>query len=340
MIWLTWRQFRAQATAVFVLLVALAAALALTGPGVADDLATGLASCTGQSGGCDTFLRLFFDDYQSLFLSVTAILLVLPVFIGLFWGAPLISRELETGTHRLVWNQSITRTRWLAVKLVLTGVAAIAVTALGDLAVSWWSSTLDQAADEVFPRLGSLVFDARGVVPIGYAAFAFTLGVTVGMLVRRALPAMAVTLAVFVAVQIAMPLLVRPHLLAPTDTTVEISRATLDGFMFGDDGLVLEGKAPDVGGWLLSSDFVDRSGNVVEVIPISRTSGPCAPSTTPEETMATCFAELSRLGYRQHLTYHAPTRFWPFQWIETAIYTAVALCLAGFCFWWLRRRLS
>ena len=57
------------------------------------------------------------------------------------------------------------------------------------------------------------MFDARGIVPIGYAAFAFALGVTVGMLVRRTVPAMAITLAVFVAVQVAMPLLVRAHLM-------------------------------------------------------------------------------------------------------------------------------
>ena len=49
------------------------------------------------------------------------------------------------------------------------------------------------------------MFDARGIVPLGYAAFAFALGVTVGMLIRRTVPAMAITLAVFVAVQIAMP---------------------------------------------------------------------------------------------------------------------------------------
>jgi transposase len=119
--------------------------------------------------------------------------LVLPALIGLFWGAPLITRELEAGTHRLVWNQTITRTRWLAVKLGLTGLATITAAGLGSLAVTWWSSPIDKTATNDFPRMGPLLFDARGVVPIGYAAFAFALGVTVGMLVRRTLPAMAIT---------------------------------------------------------------------------------------------------------------------------------------------------
>lgn len=329
MIWLTWRQFRTAAAAVFGGLAALAAILAITGPSLANDYATGIAACTNQSGGCDNFIRQFFRDNQNTFLAVTALVLLLPPLIGLFWGAPLIARELETGTHRLVWNQTITRTRWLTVKLGLVGLAAMTAAALGSLAVTWWSSTIDQnATNDQFPRLSSLVFDARGIVPIGYAAFAFALGTTVGMLMRRTLTAMAITLAAFAAIQIAMPTLVRPHLLPPTRATVEISPAILDGL--GRDpnsGLIhLQAKAPDPGGWLLSSRTVDASGNAVDSIPMSMSSGPCAP-TSPQDFDSKCLPEINRLGYRQQLTYHAPTRFWPFQWIETGIYLALALGL-------------
>ena len=45
---------------------------------------------------------------------------------------------------------------------------------------------------------------------------------------------MALTLAIYVFVQIAVPLWVRPHLVPPTTTTMVISRATLDGI--GIDG--------------------------------------------------------------------------------------------------------
>jgi len=64
-----------------------------------------------------------------------------------------------------------------------------------------------------------LAFDAHGITPLGYAAFAFTLGVTSGVLIRRAIPAMAITLAIFAAVQVAMPLWIRPHLFPPDHTT-------------------------------------------------------------------------------------------------------------------------
>jgi len=340
MIWLTWRQFRAAAAMMTAALAVLAAVLGLTGPGLADDYSTGIADCTTQSGGCSDFVQRFFQDHQDPFLAVTAVVLVLPALIGLFWGAPLITRELEAGTHRLVWNQSITRTRWLTVKLGLTGLAAVTVAGLGSLAVTWWSSPIDKAGAYDYPRIGPLLFATRGIVPIGYAAFAFALGVTVGMLLHRTLPAMAITLAVFLAVQIAMPLLVRPHLLAPTRSNVEITTSNLEGFGAPRNGLMqARAVAADTDAWLLSSHTVDASGHAVDTIPLSASSGPCSTSKL-EPPFAACLAEIKRLGYRQQMTYQPASRFWPFQWYETGIYTALALGLAGFCFWRIRRRLS
>jgi hypothetical protein len=337
MIWLTWRQFRAAAAMMAAALAALAAILALTGPGLAHDYATGIAACT--QSGCSDFVRHFFRDHQGPFLGLTAVVLVLPALIGLFWGAPLLTRELEAGTHRLVWNQSITRTRWLAVKLALTGLAAMTAAGLGSLAVTWWSSPIDKSATN-FPKMGPLLFDARGIVPIAYAAFALALGVTVGMLVRRTLPAMAITLAVFVALQFAMPLLVRPHLLPPTRSTIQITESNLDDFSMGPDRRIrVSAKPADTGAWVLSSHTVDASGHAVSSIPpspsLSPSSGPCAP-----QGLSACLAEVTRLGYRQQVTYQPSSRFWAFQWYETGIYTALTLGLAGSCFWRIRRRLS
>jgi ABC-type transport system involved in multi-copper enzyme maturation permease subunit len=343
MIWLTWRQFRGGAVMMAAALAVLAAILGLTGPGLADEYSTGIAACTAQSGGCSAFVVRFFDDNLIPLLAVTAVVLVLPALIGIFWGAPLIARELEAGTHRLVWNQSITRTRWLAVKFGLTGLAAMIAAGLGSLAVTWWSSPIDKAATEL-PRMEPLMFAARGIVPIGYAAFAFALGVTVGMLVRRTLPAMAITLAIFVAGQIAMPLLVRPHLLPPTRSTMELTESNIDGFRWDESGEVLQvwSDAGPADAWVLSSHSVDPSGHAVDTISMSSSSGPCAPPAgRPDEgTVTACLDEIQRLGYRQEATYHPSSRFWPFQWYETGIYTALALGLAGFCFWRIRRRLS
>jgi hypothetical protein len=350
MIWLTWRQFRAQAAMMAAGLAVLGVILAVTGPGLADDYSSGIAACTNQSGGCSDFLQDFFRDHRGPFLAVTAVMLVLPALIGLFWGAPLIARELEGGTHRLVWNQSVTRTRWLAVKLGVLGLATIAAAGLGSLAVDWWSDPLDKAAADDFARMEPLLFGARGIVPIAYAAFAFALGATVGMLVRRTLAAMAITLAVFVVVQVAMPQLVRPHLIPPTRSTVDITPANVTMFVFGPDGLRVSATPRDTGAWVLSSHTVDASGHTVTRIPssssLSPTSGPCAPpkqppsSDGPGEELAPCLAGVKRLGYRQRVTYQPSSRFWAFQWYETGIYAALTLGLGGFCFWRLRRRVS
>jgi hypothetical protein len=340
MIWLTWRQFRASAALGAAGLAVLAVILALTGPGLADDYADGIAACTGQDG-CSQFVQAFFRDKQGPFLAVTGVALVLPALIGLFWGAPLIARELEAGTHRLVWNQSITRARWLVVKLGVTGLAAMAVAGLGTLAVTWWSGPIDKAAVEDFPRMEPLLFATRGIVPIGYAAFAFVLGVTVGMLVRRTLAAMAITLVAFTAVQIAMPLLVRSHLLSPTRMTAEIKAPNLDEFAAPQYGghIKVRVKPSEAGAWVLSSNTVDASGRVVDTIPLSPSSGVCDPSPGGNG-LSSCFAEIKRLGYRARLTYQPANRFWPLQWIETGIYLVLAMGLAGFCLWWLRNRLS
>lgn len=360
MIWLTWRQFRAAATVMAAALAALAVTLVLTGPGLADDYSGGIAACAGESGGCADFVERFYRDNRAAFLAVTAVALLLPAAIGLFWGAPLVARELEADTHRLVWGQSITRARWLAVKLGLVGLAAVAAAGLCSLAVSWWAGPVDKAAAADFPRMAPLVFDARGIVPVAYAAFAFALGVAVGMVVRRTLPAMALTLVAFAVVQIVTPLVVRPHLIPPIRSTLEISPSNLLGISMQRGGGPIRAtlKAPDTGAeasslqgaWILSSQTTNASGEAVESIPLSR-SGPCAPSTpasTPSEEgrarsqpglSPACFAAIKRSGYRQQVTYQPSSRYWDFQAYETTIFIGLSLLLAGFCFWWLRWRL-
>ena len=95
-----------------------------------------------------------------LYLLGIVIILLAPAVIGLFWGAPLIARELETGTSALAWNQSVTRTRWLAVKLAVGGLAAMAVTEALSLMQAWWAAPIGRAVGRrrrrpASPRAGS-----------------------------------------------------------------------------------------------------------------------------------------------------------------------------------------
>ena len=85
------------------------------------------------------------SPYPVVYLLGIGLILVAPAVIGIFWGAPLIARELETRTFTLAWNQSITRTRWLVVKLALTGLAAMAVTEALSLMYAWWADPIGKA---------------------------------------------------------------------------------------------------------------------------------------------------------------------------------------------------
>jgi hypothetical protein len=349
MIWLTWRQLRAQATVVYAAVAVVALALAFTAAAVSDFSKTTGAAFLREFAGGGGRATLFYLGYFSV--------IAMPAIVGVFWGAPLLTRELESGTHRLAWNQSVTRTRWLATKLAITGLAAMAATALLSLVVSWWCHPIDAAVNAghgfegVFslPRLSPAMFDARGIAPIGYAAFALALGVTAGAVIRRTVPAMALTLAVFVAIQIAMPTWVRPHI-APERFTTTITESNFRGMqarlLLGGQpagpvrNLQVDPAKP--GAWVIANQTVDSAGRVVAELPafVALCVPPPVPGAQPRSDPAGCFARLARLGYRQRITYQPAGRYWTFQAYETAIFLALALALSGFCFWWVRHRLT
>ena len=157
MIWLSWRQFRAQAAVVFGVLAVVAIVLALTGPHLVS-LADGYLKVCRADKDCGVTNNPVLTTDPRLESALNVLVIVLPALIGIFWGAPLIARELETGTYRLSWTQSVTRTRWLAVKIGVVGLVSVAVAGLFSLMVTWWSSPIDRANLDQF---GSHVRAAR-----------------------------------------------------------------------------------------------------------------------------------------------------------------------------------
>jgi hypothetical protein len=346
--WLSLRQLRPQLGATLGAIGALLIALALSGPGLAD--------LPGTIG--DDFLnRLGGSDAAFYYLGFAAVIAA-PALIGIFWGAPLVARELEAGTHRLAWGQSVTRARWLAVKLAVGGLLAIAAVALLSFAVTWWCHPIDAAIEAGHPGTGPLalsrlrppIFDARGLAPVGYTAFAYCLGVCAGILTGRTIPAMVLTLVVFVAVQIAVPTWVRPNLGA-TELTTPITRANLRGMVFDGPPVrkvsfssgrtvpaTLDIDLGRPGAWVTSSTTVDREGEAVDRLPAwIQTCGPepgphGGLSGTPE-----CYRRLAALGYEQRMTYFPASSYWSLQAEETAIFLGLAGLLTGLSFWRLRR---
>jgi len=345
MTWLTWRQFRPQAVTSLAALAAFAILLGATGPHLASMYASsGITACQGQACNrpAGTFLGQASGVDTLVFTLGFAAVILAPALIGVFWGAPLIAREFETGTFRMAWTQSITRARWVVAKLALPGLGAIAVTEGLSLMYGWWAAPIGQAARlapaDSFPLgmgpFSLLAFDAHGVVPIGYAAFGFTLGVTTGVLFRRALPAMAVTLAIFAVFQVVMPLAIRPNLFPPAHITQSLDQNFSGQQSMGSGGhftFTLDYIDSEPGAWILSSEAVNAAGQPVSVLPAA-----CAHAAASTGDPTQCLASK---GIGIAVTYQPSSRYWPIQWTETGIYLALALALAGFCYSRLGRRL-
>jgi hypothetical protein len=281
MIWLAWRQFRKQALFTVIGLAVLAALMIPTGLAMHhsfDDL--GLPSCIRALGGgelvpaasesCNSAFRQFNDEYRPVLL-VAIPFIFLPLFVGLFWGAPLISRELEHGTHRLVWTQGVSRRHWALVKFTLIGGSTLAVATGYGLGLSWWLNPVSQTGSSRFNPLG---FDLQGVVPIGYMLFAVALGIVAGTIWQKVLPAMAVTLAGFVGLRIALTLLARPRYLPPETLTFPVQADAAQ-------------NNPYSGDWVQSQEIRDAAGNVVLTTrrpPAPRAPPPAAPVWTAATT--------------------------------------------------------
>ena len=346
MMWLTWRQARIQTLVTAGLVAVFAILLLATGPHLVTLYRdSSFAACHHNCGqAASNFLSQLASTapYHLIYLLGALLLVLLPVVIGLFWGAPLIAREVESGSYRLAWNQTVTRERWLTVKLGVLGLTSMALAGLLSLALSWWASPIDHAAavgasggfqQRFFPTL----FGARGVVPIGYAAFAFALGVLIGLLIRRTIAAMAVTLAVTAAVLIAMPLAIRPHLITPDRATTTLTSATIQGLgtnMSGTHLQVFASTPTPPGAWVLSTQITTASGstNLGTVPAVCRPSANAGPKA--------CFGALAQRHYRQVVSYQPASRYWTFQWLEFGIFLTVAILLAWASFWLIRRRLS
>ena len=334
-------------------LVAGVIVLAVTGPHLVHLYDTVVATCATH-GDCSTATSSFLRNDRSLQIGLDVLVVVVPGIIGMFWGAPLVARELEAGTFRLVWTQSVTRSRWLAIKLGLVGLAAMVTAGLLSLMATWWSSPVDRVNMSVFTS-----FEQRDVVPIGYAAFAFALGVTAGVLIRRTLPAMATTLAVFVAVRLAVTHWIRPHLIAPALRYFALNPTNI-GFGSANGGpSTLQTNPPDISNaWIYSSQIVDKAGHplaasfVASACPglgagRSPLGGP-PPGLQPSRIPAPAGAQqalqdcLTKVGATFHelVTYQPSSRYWTFQWYELAIYLGAAVVLSGLCLWWVRHRLA
>jgi len=282
--------------------------LIITGTKMANDYHAFFATC-GATQSCDQAGSILFRGDGAI-IDVVNLTAIVPLLFGLFWAAPLVAKEYEDGTQNLAWTQGVTRRHWLSANVLWVFVAAVVWAGALATLVSWWRSP-ENALDARFNA-----FDIQGIVPMAYAIFAVALGLAVGSLFRRVLPAIATTLGVFIAVRLALTQYVRPHLMTP----LAKSLATIFG----------TGGAP-AGSWILSQGLVGPDGhNYGDRIPLELMPQVCRTSVfARKEGVLQCLASH---GFHETITYHPASRFWAFQGIEAAIFVVFAVGLVAIAY--------
>jgi len=332
--WPVWRQYRWSAAIAAALLAGFAGVLLFTWLQMASRWHTFL-TVTGcaAAGTCGTHGPGGLTIDSQLGHDFFILSVMVPALLGFLWGAPLVAHEFETGTNTFAWTQSLTRTRWLIAKagwvLLASAVWGGAVAAL----VTWWSGPVNAAFQDQFQFN---YFDRQGIVPAGYAVFATALGIAAGALLRRTLPAIAITIGGFIGMRLFVSQNLRAHFMTPVTAYY--------------NPLLVNYTVPGQA-WIFGQGVVDKHGQVytgnapgASGVPLSAVPGPCRALLTPDPSSLTkaqfhqAYTCLQASGYRGFITNQPGSRFWAFQGIETGIFVAVAAALLAVTFAVVRRR--
>jgi hypothetical protein len=317
MTWLVWRQHRTNALVVAGALGLLAVLLVAKASTEAATYQHVILPCFSASHqlynlhGCQGVTTDFSNDYG--LVGVFAYLNFLPALLGMFIGAPLVAREIERGTHRFVWSQGITRLRWFAVKLGWLTAGALVATAGLILLVTWWR----QPVDLIQGHLAADAFDFEGPVLGAYVLFALAVGTLAGVVIRRTIAAMAVTLGVFLLVRLPVEAL-RAHLLP----TVTHSAGVLSSY-----------QTP-AGAWLLDNGYQDAAGHHLSQVQVNALFDQAQAVATDKQGV---FQYLAGHHISNYWVYLPADRFWTLQLIETAFFLTLAAAAFALALVLLRR---
>ena len=301
-----WRLHRNQARFAAAAFVVAAVVIVLSGVRMAHTYDAALAACAPGGRGCDLGGGIYRGDGLITDL-VSLSTFALPGLLGLFWGVPLVAKELEEGTHVLAWTQGVTRRRWIATNLGWALAAAAALSGAMSALVTWWRIP----ENTIYGRLGN--FDIQGLVPVAYCVFAVALGIAAGVLFRRVLPTLAATLGVMLLVRAPIALYLRKRLLPPISVPFKV------GYTSGQPSTA----------WLLSTPTVNAAGQAVSTdmngIPLACRHIALAGNHALQGCMSTH-------GYRTLTVFQPDSRFWIFQTMESALFLVLAVPLVVFTY--------
>jgi hypothetical protein len=324
MAWVTWRQHRTLLAGVAALLGVAALYLLIAGLQMHHAYAPVAACRPAGSAKCQQIAGYFLGNYAPGVGPVLGLLQVIPPLIGAFVAAPVLARELESGTFRYTWTQGFGRTRWAVAKLVSLAVVVTASAGAFSLLVSWYIQPLFGAGDENGP-LYPTIFDLRGVALAAWTLAAFAIGAMAGILIRRVIPAMFATLAAAGGLAFAAGAFLRGHYATPIISTNP---------NFKTPAWVIS-RVWTHGGHPASLAMINETFRPIDITAVTPGLWQPGPATPPSIDPA---QYLVHHGFTQLTTYQPDTRFWPFQWIEGSWLLVLSVILLATCVWLVRRR--
>jgi hypothetical protein len=316
LVWVTWRQQRSALVATTALFAGLAVTLAVLGIHMHQEYAQlGLTTCGPLNGrSCQAPLAVFEQRYQAAAMYLPRFLEFLPAALGVFVGAPLVARELESGSYRFAWTQGRSRTTWILAKLVIVGPYLLAVTLVFSAVFAWWFRPWEQ----IMGRLSSgEAYEVTGVVFGARTLFAFVLGVALGATIRRTVPAMLATAAIWLAVAWPSVIYLRPLIERPVSVPSDSNSIASNA-------------------WAISNWWQNRAGQRLSSTGLDRLLAQAHRAGVEGSGAFQQF--LVRHGWVQWSSFQPNDRFWHFQLVEAAGYVGLSLALAGAAVWWIARR--
>ncbi|MEV7057637.1 ABC transporter permease [Streptomyces microflavus] len=293
------------------------AALLVLGIGIVVALRVWMASAKERCADGDMtpcggdYLPSYARTSSELFLSDGGtVLLLLAGLIGVFVAGPLIARELESGTFRLAWAQSVSPAQWLAARLAVpAALAVIGLTVL--IAVYRWGlwALRGYPYSHVTHWYAPGIFPGTGPALLGFGLLAVAVGALCAVLVRRTLLSMSLTALVLGTA--ALGLGQRRYELWPTDFRKSAGALSHDQ----GDWLVEMGRLTESGRKLYWEDCY---------------------AADPLRDINACMREQGAVAYFAEV--HPASHYWPLQLVETGILLALA-ALAVFAAFRVLRRL-
>jgi hypothetical protein len=311
MVLVTWLQHRGVLISVAALFGALAVYLGIMGLIIHHAWTLDMNCRPARSLTCQDLAGSFSSQWHGG-ATILYPLQLLPALIGAFAGAPILAREMETGTFRYAWTQGFGRTRWTIAKLALVGAPLAVIAGAFGILTYWYFGPF--VPGQLIP-LDPRTFDLESLALPGWVLAAFAIGAFAGMLIRRVVPAMATAMAVTGGLGLAAGMYLRQHYLPPL--------------------VIASANGPAPSAWVLSSWFTGRGGQVVSAETVNLACpGPGPYGSTPGSPPQ-C---MPQHGFTQWWSYQPASRYWPFQGIEAGGLLLLAILLVAATIWLVHRR--